>query len=181
MAAYAGCHPQQLRAVMEINRDQGVAVAAKVRAGLGGTLDGAVIALLGLAFKPNTDDMREAPSVDLAEQFLAAGARVAAYDPQATARAVLGARITYQASAYAAVEGADTVVLVTDWPEFQALDLERVKTLMRGDIFVDGRNLYGPEVLRALGFRYYGMGRGYAAQPFPADAEDLYQDANGGA
>src|ERR671932_119187 len=155
MAGYAGCHPQLLRAVMEINRDQRVAVAAKVREGL---------------------------SVDLAEQFLAAGARVAAYDPQATAtaRAVLGERVSYHASAYQAVEGADAVVLVTEWPEFRALDLGRVKRLMRGDVFVDGRNLYEPEALRALGFHYYGVGRGYAAQPFPADAEDLYQDANGG-
>ena len=182
MAAYAGCHPQLLRAVMEINRDQRVAVAAKVREGLGGDLPGAGIALLGLAFKPNTDDMREAPSVELAEQFLAAGARVAAYDPQATAtaRAVLGERVSYHASAYQAVEGADAVVLVTEWPEFRALDLGRVKRLMRGDVFVDGRNLYKPEALRALGFHYYGVGCGYAAQPFPADAEDLYQDANGG-
>ena len=182
MAAYAGCHPQLLRAVMEINRDQRVAVAAKVRAGLGGALRGARIALLGLAFKPNTDDMREAPSVELAEQFLAGGATVAGYDPQATAaaRAVLGERIAYHASAYAAVDGADAVVLVTEWPEFRALDLRRVKTLMRGAVFVDGRNLYEPEALRALGFHYYGVGRGYAAQPFPADADDLYQDTNGG-
>src|SRR5436305_572180 len=108
MAAYAGCHPQPLHAAMELNRDQRLAVAAKVREGLGGALHGARIALLGLAFKPNTDDMREAPSVELAEQFLAGGATVAAYDPQATstARAVLGERISYHASAYAAVEGA---------------------------------------------------------------------------
>src|SRR5947207_168521 len=127
-------------------------------------------------------DMREAPSVELAEQFLAGGATVAAYDPQATsaARAVLGKRISYHASAYAAVDGADAVVLVTEWPEFRALDLGRVKTLMRGAVFVDGRNLYEPEALRALGFHYYAVGRGYAAQPFPADAGDLYQDANGG-
>jgi UDPglucose 6-dehydrogenase len=182
MAAYAGCHPQLLRAVMEINCDQRVAVAAKVREGLGGVLRGAHIALLGLAFKPNTDDMREAPSVELAEQFLAGWASVAAYDPQATAtaRAVLGECVRYHASAYEAVEGADAVVLVTEWPEFRALDLGRVKTLMRGDVFVDGRNLYELEALRALGFKYYGVGRGYAAQPFPADAEDLYLDNNGG-
>ena len=89
-------------------------------------------------------------------------------------------RISYHASAYQAVAGADAVVLVTEWPEFRALDLGRVKRLMRGDVFVDGRNLYDPEALRALGFHYYGVGRGYAAQPFPADAEDLYQDGNGG-
>jgi len=93
---------------------------------------------------------------------------------------VLGARIGYRASAYQAAEGADAVVLVTEWPEFRALDLRRVKELMRGAVFVDGRNLYEPEALRALGFRYYGVGRGYAAQPFPADADDLYQDTNGG-
>jgi UDPglucose 6-dehydrogenase len=134
IGAYAGCHPQLLRAVMEINRDQRAAVADKVRQGLGGSVSGAHIALLGLAFKPNTDDMREAPSVDLAERFIAGGARVSGYDPQATetARAVLGERITYHASAYEAVAGADAVVLVTEWPEFRALDLQRVKQLMRG-------------------------------------------------
>src|SRR5256714_15353953 len=126
---------------MEVNRDQGLGVAGKVREGVGGAPPGAGIALLGLAFKPNTDDMREAPSVELAEQFLAGGAAVAAYDPQATAaaRAGLGGRISYHASAYEAVEGADAVVLVTEWPEFRALDLRRVKRLMRGDVFVDGR------------------------------------------
>src|SRR2546423_13545462 len=110
---------------MEVNRDQGLGVAGKVREGLGGALPGAGIALLGLAFKPNTDDMREAPSVELAEQFLAAGARVAAYDPQATAtaRAGLGRRISHHASAYHAVAGADAVVLVTEWPGVRAPDL----------------------------------------------------------
>lgn len=183
MADYAGCHPQLLRAVMEINSDQRGTVANKVREGLNGDLKGARIALLGLAFKPNTDDMREAPSVELAEQFLAGGATIAGYDPQAshTARAVLGELIDYAPNAYAAVEGADAVVLVTEWPEFRAIDLKRVKRLMRGDVFVDGRNLYEPEALRDLGFTYYGVGRGYAAQPFPDDADDLYPETNGGA
>jgi UDPglucose 6-dehydrogenase len=180
MADYAGCHPQLLRAVMEINNDQRVALANKVSEGLGGSMQGARIALLGLAFKPNTDDMREAPSVDLAERFLAGGATISAYDPQATetSRALLGDRVSYHDSAYQAAEGADAIVLVTEWPEFRALDLKRVKSLMRGSVFVDGRNMYEPEGLRDLGFKYYGVGRGYAAQPFPADADDLYQDIN---
>jgi UDPglucose 6-dehydrogenase len=181
MADYAGCHPQLLHAVMEINDDQRAAVANKVKEGLGGSVEGAHIALLGLAFKPNTDDMREAPSVDLAERFMAEGATVAGYDPQATvtARAVLGDRIDYHGSAYEAVEGADAVVLVTEWPEFRALDLERVKSLMRGAVFVDGRNLYDPDGVRKLGFTYYGVGRGYAPQRFPADSDELYATANG--
>ncbi len=176
MAEYAGCHPQLLRTVMEINQDQRTAVADKVREGLGRTLKGARIALLGLAFKPNTDDMREAPSIDLTDQFLADGATVAGYDPQAgeTARQALGDRIDYATNAYEATEGADAVVLVTEWPEFRALDFARIKGGMRGNVFVDGRNLYEPETLRTLGFAYYGVGRGYAPQPFPADAEDLY-------
>jgi len=178
MADYAGCHPQLLRTVMEINQDQRTAVADKVRAGLGHNLKGARIALLGLAFKPNTDDMREAPSVDLAEQFMAGGATISGYDPQATetARQALGARISYHTNAYDAVEGADAVVLVTEWPEFRALDFKRIKNSMRANVFVDGRNLYEPETMRAYGFAYYGVGRGYAPQPFPADAEDLYLD-----
>jgi UDPglucose 6-dehydrogenase len=176
IGAYAGCHPQLLLAVMEINRDQRAAVADKVRQGLGGSVSGAHIALLGLAFKPNTDDMRDAPSVDLAERFMAGGAHVSGYDPQATetARAVLGGRITYHASAYEAVAGTDAVVLVTEWPEFRALDLQRVKQLMRGHVFVDGRNMYEPDALRALGFAYDGVGRGYTSQWCPADADDLY-------
>jgi UDPglucose 6-dehydrogenase len=181
MADYAGCHPQLLRAVIEINNDQRAIVADKVREGLGGQVQGAHIALLGLAFKPNTDDMREAPSVDLAERFIAGGATVAGFDPQAThtAAAVLGDSITYHSSAYQAVEGADAVVLVTEWPEFRALDLAMVKRLMRGAVFVDGRNLYEPDALRELGFHYFGVGRGYSAQPFPADADDLYSEPNG--
>lgn len=166
MAEYAGCNPYLLRAVMEINADQRIAVANKVRDGLGAALQGARIALLGLAFKPNTDDMRDAPSIDLATRFVSDGATVSAYDPQAmgTAQAVLGTDIDYCTSAYDAVAGADAAVLVTEWPEFRALDLGRVKRLMRGDLFVDGRNLYEPDDLRALGFRYLGVGRGYGAQ-----------------
>jgi len=180
MADYAGCHPQLLRTVMEINSDQRTTVIDKVRQGLGGSLTGARIALLGLAFKPNTDDMREAPSLTLVERFVAEGATVAGYDPQAgeTARALLDGQISYAESAYEATEGADAVILVTEWPEFRALDLKRVKGSMRGDVFVDGRNLYEPEALRSIGFNYFGIGRGYAPRPFAADADDLYLDSS---
>ncbi len=180
MADYAGCHPQLLRTVMEINSDQRATVIDKVRQGLGGSLKGARIALLGLAFKPNTDDMREAPSLTLVERFVAEGATVAGYDPQAgeTARALLDGQISYAESAYEAVEEADAAVLVTEWPEFRALDLKRVKGSMRGDVFVDGRNLYEPEALRSIGFNYFGIGRGYAPRPFAADADDLYLDSS---
>jgi UDPglucose 6-dehydrogenase len=176
MADDAGCQPQLLRAVMEINSDQRLAVAEKVRDSLGGSLRGARITLLGLAFKPNTDDMREAPSVDLARYFLDAGATVAAYDPRAmpTAHTLLGDRLCYHQSVYEAVAGADAVLLVTEWSEFRALDLQRVKHLMRGDVFVDGRNLYDGAALRALGFTYHGVGYGYATRPIPVDADDLF-------
>ncbi len=181
MADYADCHPQLLRAVMQINADQRTAVADKVREGLGGSVEGKRIAFLGLAFKPNTDDMREAPSIDLARVFLEGGATIAGYDSQAgtTARAMFGDTISYASNAYEAAEEADAVVLVTEWPEFRALDLKRVKASMRGDVFVDGRNLYEPETLRNLGFKYYGIGRGYAPMPFPADADDLYTAPTG--
>jgi UDPglucose 6-dehydrogenase len=119
-----------------------------------------VIGLLGLAFKPNTDDMREAPSVDIAKVLLAAGAEVRAYDPAAVERArELVPDVEYMKDAYGVAAGADALVLVTEWNEFRHLDLVRVKELMRRPVMVDGRNIYDPEVMRGLGFTYRGVGR----------------------
>ena len=162
MALVHGAHPQLLRAVMEINRDQRRRVIVKLRELLGGTLRDKVIGLLGLAFKPNTDDMREAPSVDLYHMLVNEGAIVRGYDPVAmeNARRLLP-ELQLAEDPYDLATGVDALVVVTEWNEFKHLDLKRIKELMRGDVLIDGRNIYEPKHMRELGFRYRGMGRGY--------------------
>ena len=152
-------HPELLKAVMDINRDQRHLAVDKLRECLG-TLRGQVIALLGLAFKPNTDDMRDAPSVQIARSLLQRGAVVRGYDPAALdkARAVLP-QLEYRRNAYAAARGADAVVIVTEWNEFRQLDLQRLRRGMRRPVVVDGRNIYDPAEMRRLGFVYRGIGR----------------------
>lgn len=161
MAAIHGCHPQLLRTVMEINADQRRQAVQKARDLLGG-LDERVIGVLGLAFKPNTDDMREAPAVELIHLVQHEGARVRAYDPVAmdNARKVLP-DVTYCPDPYAVAEGADALIVATEWNEFKHLDLERIQKSMRRPVFIDGRNIYEPERMKALGFIYRGVGRGY--------------------
>jgi UDPglucose 6-dehydrogenase len=144
---------------MDINRDQRMLVIDKLREALE-ELPGSVIGLLGLAFKPNTDDMRQAPSVDIAKVLLAAGAEVRAYDPAAVERArVLLPEVEYLKDAYQVAAGADAIVLVTEWNEFRQLDMARIKKLMRHPVVIDGRNIYDPSVMRKLGFTYRGIGR----------------------
>ncbi|HEX9371013.1 MAG TPA: nucleotide sugar dehydrogenase, partial [Roseiflexaceae bacterium] len=163
MAATAGCHPQLLQAVMDINRDARSSFVAKVEALLG-DLRGAVIGVLGLAFKPNTDDMREAASVDIIRVLEAAGARVKAYDPVAMERAAdLLPGVTYCATAYDAAKEADALLIVTEWNEFKQLDWEKLRRFMRRPVVVDGRNLYEQAEMAERGFIYWGVGRG--AQP----------------
>src|SRR5256712_155870 len=146
-------------AVMDINRDQRMLVIDKLRECLE-ELPAKVIGLLGLAFKPNTDDMREAPSVDIAKVLLAAGAEVRAYDPAAMERSrTLLPDVEYLKDAYQVASGADALVLVTEWNEFRQLDMARVKQLMRRPVIIDGRNIYDPAVMRSLGFTYRGVGR----------------------
>src|SRR2546421_2159558 len=152
-------HPELLHAVMDINRDQRMLVIDKLRQCLE-ELDGRVIGLLGLAFKPNTDDMREAPSVDIAKGLLAAGAEVRAYDPAAVerSRGFLPQGEDFK-DAFGVAAGADALVLVTEWNEFRQLDMARIKQLMRNPVIVDGRNIYDPALMRSLGFTYRGIGR----------------------
>jgi UDPglucose 6-dehydrogenase len=152
-------HPELLHAVMDINRDQRMLVIDKLRDCLE-ELPGRVIGLLGLAFKPNTDDLREAPSIDIAKVLLAAGAKVRAYDPAAMerSRSILP-DIEYMEDAYEVAAGADALVVVTEWNEFRDLDLGRVKQSMRMPVVIDGRNIYDPPVMRRLGFTYRGIGR----------------------
>jgi UDPglucose 6-dehydrogenase len=161
MAAVHGRHPQLLRTVMEINRDQRRQVIQKVRDSLNGSLDEKVVGLLGLAFKPNTDDMREAPSVEIIHLLEAEGAHVRAYDPVAmdNARSLLPS-VALCADPYEAATGADALVLVTEWNEFKHLDMARIRDAMRHPVLVDGRNVYDPVQMEAFGFTYRGMGRG---------------------
>jgi UDPglucose 6-dehydrogenase len=152
-------HPELLNAVMDINRDQRQLVVEKLRECLG-TLRGQVIGLFGLSFKPNTDDMREAPSLEIAAALLKKGACVRAYDPAANEKAkVLLPGIEYRRNAYAVARGADGVVVVTEWNEFRHLDLAKLKRTMRRPVLVDGRNIYDPAHMRSLGFVYRGIGR----------------------
>ena len=162
MASIHGCHPQLLRAVMEINRDQRRQVIQKLRSLLGGSLQDKVIGLLGLAFKPNTDDMREAPSIEIVHLLQHEGVQVKAYDPVAmeNARRVLP-DVTLCSDPYELAQGCDAIVVITEWNEFKHLDMARVRPLMRQPVLVDGRNVYDPMVMWELGFTYRGMGRGY--------------------
>jgi UDPglucose 6-dehydrogenase len=163
MANVQGRHPQLLQAVMDINHDQRRQVVVKVRELLG-SLNDKVIAVLGLAFKPNTDDMRDAPAVEIAQNLQADGARVKGYDPVSmtvAGRYMPGVKLCEDA--YEAAEGADAVVICTEWNEFKQLDLHRLKQTMRQPVIVDGRNIYDPATMQRLGFTYRGMGRGYSA------------------
>lgn len=158
MAAEANCHPQLLRAVLDINRDSRRTFVRTLDRLLGG-VEGRVIALWGLAFKPNTDDLRDAPALDIVADLIARGAKVQAYDPAAMgpARALLPT-VSFRETPYAAAEGADAVLLVTEWNEFKGVDLARVRESMREAILLDGRNLYDPQEVAALGFAYRGIG-----------------------
>jgi UDPglucose 6-dehydrogenase len=159
LAGNSGYHFQLLTSVIEVNELQKRRVVNKLKKHLG-TLVGKEIALLGLAFKPNTDDMREASSVVLAARLQGEGARVRAYDPVAEESAkelITGAEMCD--SALDALEGANAAVIVTEWPEFAELDLSEIKRRMKAPVIVDGRNLLDPEVVRAAGFVYEGIGR----------------------
>jgi UDPglucose 6-dehydrogenase len=149
-----------LRAVAEINRERAGHLVEVIRKALD-PLDGRTVAILGLAFKPNTDDMREARSVEVIERLHAAGATLRAYDPVAmdNARPLLPAGVAFCASPYEAATGADALVLVTEWNEFKFLDLARLRGLLRAPVIFDGRNLWTPERMRRLGFEYHSIGR----------------------
>src|SRR3989338_517490 len=149
-----------LKAVRRVNEDQKRSIAEKVKKALWVVKD-KTVAALGLAFKPNTDDMRYAPAIDIIEYLQAEGATVKAYDPQAMKEAAhLLPKVTFCKDAYDAVKGADCLLVLTEWNEFKELDFKRVKKLLRQPLIVDGRNIYDPAAMRKLGFRYVGVGRG---------------------
>jgi UDPglucose 6-dehydrogenase len=154
-----GLHPELLESVMAINSDQRRIVIEKLQECLG-PLRGRVVGLWGLAFKPNTDDLRDAPSIDIAKLLRRRGARVRAYDPVVgvAAKGVVPG-IEIRRDAYAAARGADAVVLVTEWNEFRQIDLDRVRRSMKRPVLVDGRNIYDPAEMRRIGFIYRGIGR----------------------
>src|SRR5688572_1741594 len=171
LAGNSGYHFQLLNSVIEVNELQKRRVIAKLQKHLG-TLVGKEIALLGLAFKPNTDDMREASSLVLSARLQAAGARVRAYDPVAEAEARKLIRgVEFMPSALDAVAGADAVVLVTEWQEFAELDLTEVAERMRGDLLVDGRNFLDPAAVHEAGLAYEAVGRPARAGRGGADRE----------
>jgi UDPglucose 6-dehydrogenase len=149
-----------LRAVEEVNDLQKLRLVEKMQAHFP-SLKGRTIALWGLAFKPRTDDMREAPAIAIVNRLLELGATVRAYDPEATptARRIFDNRITLCEKSYDALAGADALAIVTEWNEFREPDFEKMRTLLRAPIVFDGRNLYSPEHMRALGFTYFSIGR----------------------
>ena len=149
-----------LKAVEQVNTSQKTRMVARMRAHFG-SLKGKTVAVWGLAFKPRTDDMREAPAIPLVKALLAEGADVQAYDPQATkvAKGIFGSKVTLATRSYDALKGADCLVIVTEWSEFRRPDFEKMRKLMRSPIVFDGRNLFTPEQMKQSGFTYYSVGR----------------------
>jgi UDPglucose 6-dehydrogenase len=160
MGEEAGLPLHVVEATERTNEEQKRVLVPRVEAHLGG-LAGKRIAVWGLAFKPKTDDMREAPAIAVIEGLLAGGAEVAAYDPKAEAQArhYFGGRVRLCSRAYEAVTGADALVVVTEWNEFREPDFGKIRSLMRHAAVFDGRNIYDPKLLRELGFHYEGIGR----------------------
>jgi len=149
-----------LRAVENVNDRQKIRLLSKMKQHFG-SLKGKRIAVWGLAFKPKTDDMREAPAVPLISALLDAGASVAAYDPEAmkVARTIFGTRVDFKDKSYEALSGADGLAIVTEWNEFREPDWTKIKKMLKTPVIFDGRNIYNPDQLRGLGFSYYAMGR----------------------
>jgi UDPglucose 6-dehydrogenase len=151
-----------LDSVEKVNAGQKHVVAQKLIAALASSTKGARIALWGLSFKPNTDDMRESPALTIIDDLLLAGVEIVAHDPVAIpeARKKLGNRVQYVDNGYDALSDADGLVIATDWNEYRHPDFERIKSLLKRPLIVDGRNLYGCAKMRSLGFEYHSIGRG---------------------
>ena len=160
MAETMGYHPELLRTVMDINQDMRKLMVDRLEELLGG-LRGQRIGVLGLSYKPNTDDLREAPSIDIIRALLRKGAVVQAYDPVAMANAkrVLDGGVVYATNAYGAARKVDGLAVLTEWNQFRSIDLKRLKLGMRRPVIVDGRNIWDPARMRDLGFVYRGIGR----------------------
>jgi UDPglucose 6-dehydrogenase len=150
-----------LKAVEQVNERQKALLVDKVKRHFGTTLSGLTFAIWGLAFKPRTDDMRDAPSITVIESLLQAGAQIHAFDPEATveAKKIFGDKIRYAGRNYDALAGASALLVLTEWNEFRRPDFQRIKQLLRNPIIFDGRNIYDPSDIRKLGFKYYSIGR----------------------
>jgi UDPglucose 6-dehydrogenase len=144
-----------------VNKDAKKNFVGKIINHFNGELKGVSIAILGLAFKPDTDDMREAPSIEIIHDLLKKGATIVAFDPVAmeNAKTVFPKNVKYATSAYEAAKGADAVVVITEWNEFRQLDLVRLAKEMKGRALFDGRNIYDPQYVKDFGYMYYGVGR----------------------
>ena len=161
MAEEKGLDPRILNTVMDVNYKRRKEAVAYIESMTGG-VKGKTIGLLGLAFKPNTDDMRDAPSIDIAQELTAAGAKVRAFDPVAmdVARSILPAVEMFD-DPYTMAEGCDALMVNTEWNEFKQLDLVKIKELLNAPVIFDGRNIYEPSLMKEMGFRYRGIGRGF--------------------
>jgi UDPglucose 6-dehydrogenase len=161
MARNAGMPARIIESVLAVNEAQKRILAGKIRDYFGESLPGRTLAVWGLAFKPRTDDIREAPSLVLIDELLREGVAIRVHDPEAmhNVRAIYGDRLTYCDRPYAALEGADGLAIVTEWQEFRNPDFELMRRLMRQPVIFDGRNLYDPATVRELGFTYFGIGR----------------------
>ena len=157
----AGAPTRLIETTVAINDTRKRGMADRVARALGGELSGKTVGVLGLTFKPNTDDMRDSPALDLLPALQALGAQVRAFDPEGMeeARRLLPG-VEFQEGPYEVAQSADAVVLLTEWDQFRALDLDRLRLLMRAPVVVDLRNVYRPDDMRRRGFRYHGIGRG---------------------
>ncbi|MCC6402193.1 MAG: UDP-glucose/GDP-mannose dehydrogenase family protein, partial [Flavobacteriales bacterium] len=168
----AGYTFEIIRSVMAVNERQKTSLVDKVKAHYGGSLTGRRFALWGLAFKPDTDDIREAPALYIIEGLLKAGAQVAAFDPEAmpNVQRMLGERVTFAADEYEALQGADALLIATEWAEFRTPDLKRVGELLKEKLIFDGRNLYDLDHMRNNGFTYVSVGRQTVGAKKPVNA-----------
>ncbi|RPJ18637.1 MAG: UDP-glucose/GDP-mannose dehydrogenase family protein [Chloroflexi bacterium] len=162
MAKEKGLNPRILNEVMKVNYDRRKTVVIHLEKLLGGSLTGKKIGLLGLAFKPNTDDMRDAPAIDISNSLVAAGAQVRGYDPVSRhIAAALMPAVEICGDVYEMADGCDALIVVTEWNEFKQLDLEKIKTLLKTPVIYDGRNIYDPALMKEMGFTYRAIGRGF--------------------
>ena len=161
LAKGKGYDPALIGAVIRVNENQKMRMVEKVKRMVGGTLAGKVIGVLGVSFKPNTDDIRESPAIFVIRNLLKAGASIRVFDPAAMEEAgkVFDNAIMYANNAYEVAEGADAIVLMTEWNQFRSLDLQELKNRMRSPVFVDTRNVYDPQKMKQAGFFYEGVGR----------------------
>ena len=159
-AADAGARLRLVETTAEVNDARKRGLAGRIVTALGGVVSGRTIGVLGLTFKPNTDDMRAAPALEVIPALLAGGASIQVFDPEGLEARQLLRGVEFKPGPYEAVEGADAVVILTEWDQFRALDLDRVKSLMRSPVVIDLRNIYRPDEMRQRGFSYVSVGRG---------------------